>query len=295
MVPVIRTTWCATWRAGAEGSGCSRASKVVPREDVRLSSLWGREAFLVLKAGDGQRLEESVSTSLWDLYDRWWEEVADESRRLDQVLSAHRVHRLLDAAAGRGRLALALARRGYRVVACEADEGLWQQAARTLADASHAVPLYRVGLPGLSEAVSGPFDAVLALHDSLARWPPVEQLRALEACAHVLAPSGILVVGLRDWQAVLRDRSYFVPRRVARLNGSRLLMFDVRVFETGRVVWTTFYLLEQRGQWRVHTTSVTYYPITPSDLETVMSAAGFAVVERVEHPVENWWIALKKP
>ncbi len=285
MVPVTRTASAPNGALELSGPACAgQARWYRGRNDA--SRPCGDEGRFWLSAGEGFR----VTASLWDLYDRWWEEVADESRRLDQLFASYHVRRVVDAAAGRGRLALALAQCGYQVSACEADEELFQQARRSLGEASVAVPLYRVGLPGLAEVVSGPFDAVLALHDALARWPPPDQVRALVACARLLAPDGLLVLGMRDWEAVLRDRDYFVPRRVARLNGSRLLMFDVRAFRPGRVVWTTFYLLEHKGKWRVRTTSVTYYPVTSLLLEQGAALAGLAVVERVDHPSEQWWI-----
>jgi len=232
--------------------------------------------------------------SPWNLYDHWQDHVDDEGRRLAHVLEAHRVHTVVDAAAGGGRLASALAERGFHVVACEPDEALFRQALEHLAGAPVSVALYRVGLPGLAHVLEGPFDAAFALHDALARHSPAEQGRSLEAMARILAPKGLALIGLRDWEGLLRERTFFVPRRVARMNGSRLLMFDVRLFRAQHVIWTTFYLLEQEGKWRVHTSATTYYPITPARLEEAAAAAGLTVAERADYPHETWWVLRRK-
>lgn len=228
-------------------------------------------------------------------YNREEEGALEAGDRLYHVLRPRRVSTVLDAAAGLGLRALALARAGYDVVACEADETLFTRAAERFAEASDAtVPLYRLGLRGVREVAEGPFDAVLALEDAVARWPSQSHTSILRALAGQLVPSGYLVIGLRDWDAQLRTQEYFEPRQVTRMNGTRLIMFDVWEYGVADgVTATTFYLYTRGERWRVETTKTTYYPVHGDEFQTTVEQTGFTLVELIEHPKENWWILRK--
>lgn len=275
--------------AGRRGYSAPVGTRVVPREQPLVRE--GREVFCY---------RTPMNTIEWlEYFNRENETTLDASDRLMHLLRARRVRSVLDAGAGIGVRALALARAGYDVVACEADRRLFERAGRRIAAVEEVtIPLYRLGLPGIDEVAfgEGPFDAVLALNDVIARWPHHTHVDILDTLAGTLDASGVLIVGFRDWQAQLRTRDYFVPRRVARMNGSRLLMFEVWEYTTaapGAAVATTFYLYTYGGPWHVETTTATYYPIYDDEFRGVVEHVGLQVVERIEHPREQWWVLRK--
>lgn len=230
-------------------------------------------------------------------FNREQETALDAGDRLAQVLRPRRVSSVLDAAAGIGLRALSLARAGFDVVACEADTALFERAGAKLAEYEAHVPLYRLGLRSVREVTEAPFDAILVLDDAIALSPHTQHAAILKALAEQLVPSGYLAIGVRDWEQQLRSRDAFVPRQVTRMNGSRLLMFDVWEYKTARagaVTVTTFYLYTHGGQWRVATTERDYHPVRGDELQGVVEAAGFTLIELIEHPNENWWIVRKE-
>lgn len=226
-------------------------------------------------------------------FNREQETALDAGDRLAQVLRPRRVSSVLDADAGIGLRALSLARAGFDVVACEPDLALFERAGRKLAEYDVHVPLYRLGLRAVGDVGEAPFDAILVLDDAIARWPHRQHAAILRMLGEQLVPAGYLVIGLRDWERQLRSRDNFVPRQVVRMNGSRLLMFDVWEYTTsgaGVVSVTTFYLYTHGGQWRVTTTDRDYYPVRGDELQGVVEAVGYTLTELIEHPHENWWI-----
>lgn len=230
-------------------------------------------------------------------FNREQEMALDAGDRLAQVLRPRRISSVLDAVAGIGMRALSLARAGFDVVACEGDAELFARAGRKLAEYDAHVPLYRLGLRGTREVAEAPFDAILVLDDAIARWPHEQHGAILRGVGEQLVPAGYLVIGLRNWERQLRSRDNFVPRQVTRMNGSRLLMFDVWEYTTsgaGTVTVTTFYLYTHGGQWRVTTAERNYYPIRGNELQAVVEAAGYTLIELIEHPNEKWWIVRKE-
>lgn len=230
-------------------------------------------------------------------FNREQETALDAGDRLVQVLRPRRVSSVLDTAAGIGLRALTLARAGFDVVACEADATLFERAGDKFKEYEDvSIPLYRVGLRSVGKLTEGPFHAVLVLEDAIARWSHEQHRALLQILGEQLVPGGYLVIGLRDWETQLRTQDYFVPRQVARMNGSRLLMFDVWEYATagaGMATATTFYLYTQGGRWRVATTERTYYPVRGNELQDTLEAVGFTLIELIEHPMENWWVLRK--
>lgn len=228
-------------------------------------------------------------------FNREKETALEAGDRLVHLLRPRRVASVLDAAAGTGVRAVALARAGFTVVACEVDEMLFARAGTALSDAEDiSIPLYRLGLRGVDAVAEGPFDAVLALDDALTRRPQEAHARILGTLGEQIVPSGYLVLGLRDWDAQLRTQEYFVPRQLTRMNGTRLLMFEVWEYNIdGTATATTFYLHAQNDEWRVRTRKTTYYPARGKEIQTVIEATEFRLIELLDHPDEQWWILQK--
>lgn len=115
--------------------------------------------------------------------------------------------RVLDCACGTGQLAVGLAAHGFDVVASDASAGM---VARTRALAvAHGVDLQTVvcAWADLRGAVSGPFDAVFCVGNSLTHAEGATGRRtALAAMAGVLAPGGLLHVTSRNWERLRAQR-----------------------------------------------------------------------------------------
>ncbi|MGB9724075.1 MAG: class I SAM-dependent methyltransferase, partial [Chloroflexia bacterium] len=103
-------------------------------------------------------------------YDRFvdWEgRLALELPAIEKVLGRIGARSLLDAACGTGRHAIALARKGYRVVGADLSTAMLECARQNAREAGVGVSFIQAGLGKLARHLAGPFDAVLCLGHSL--------------------------------------------------------------------------------------------------------------------------------
>lgn len=138
--------------------------------------------------------------------------------------------RVVDVGAGTGRDAVALARRGYQVVAVEPVLAMREVAQRLYP--GEKVCWVDDSLPGLLRLESNAFDLAL-LSAVWMHLPSSARARAMERLAGLLAPAGLLVISLRRG-APPADRVMFdVPAEEVARDGERAGLRLVRLVDAG--------------------------------------------------------------
>jgi SAM-dependent methyltransferase len=157
--------------------------------------------------GSGSRYAEVFE----DLISR--HEDIDGEARLADVL-APRQARILDAGAGLGRVAGALAARGHDVTAVEKDHDLVARSHRLFPD----VPVVTADIleltPALLERHGRPteFDLVVAVGNVMIYLAEDTEVRALAALGALLAPEGRVLVGFDPVKGPRTSRDYPIER-----------------------------------------------------------------------------------
>ncbi len=252
-------------------------------------------------------VEEEVPLydALSDDYDRfvnWENRLAYEMPFIERILREADARRVIDAACGTGMHAIELARRGYKVVGADLSASMIERArenASTLRQAqdSAAGVEARFVVAGFGElaeklalnssislrtsgveGVSGQFDAVLCLGNSLPHVPSAGDLGdALADFAAVLRPGGLLLVQNRNFEAVLARRERFMGPEAHR-EGDREWLF-VRFYDFNPDGMITFNMVVLRrdaeGKWLQQVEATELRPLTHSELITSLTAAGF--------------------
>ncbi|WP_317445390.1 class I SAM-dependent methyltransferase [Streptomyces collinus] len=137
--------------------------------------------------------------------------------------------KVLDVGAGTGRDAVALAQRGYQVVAAEPVREL-REVAQNL-NPCEDVRWVEDSLPALSH-VHGPFELVL-LSAVWMHLAPTERGQAMERLATLLAPAGLLVVSLRRGVPPTDRMMFDVPAEEVVRDGEGAALRLVRLVEEG--------------------------------------------------------------
>ncbi|MEV3971666.1 class I SAM-dependent methyltransferase [Streptomyces sp. NPDC050698] len=137
--------------------------------------------------------------------------------------------KVLDVGAGTGRDAVALARRGYQVVAAEPVREL-REVAQSL-NPCEDVRWVEDSLPALSH-LQGPFELVL-LSAVWMHLAPAERGQAMERLTTLLAPAGLLVVSLRRGVPPTDRVMFDVPAEEVVRDGERAGLRLVRLVEEG--------------------------------------------------------------
>ena len=189
-------------------------------------------------------------------YDRfvdWPARLAFEMPFLRELLNGHGARRVLDVAAGTGRHAIALAdEEGYDVTATDLSEGMVARARENANRAGVRLRVERAGFGELADRVSGGYDAVLCLGNSLPHaLTPMALDEALADMAAVLAPGGVVVIQTCNFDRVLARRERFMPPQEERVGDAEWLFFRfyddeepllrfnvVRLHRSGDAPWT---------------------------------------------------------
>ena len=194
---------------------------------------------------------------------------------------------VLDAACGIGTQAIGLAAHGYHVRASDAAPGAVARTRAELARRGLAAEIRVADLRelGAAHAEAGPFAAVLACDNAVPHLlSDAEILQALGECLALLVPGGVLVLSVRDYAGIPRRSPDLRPQAVHRL-GDRLVV-AVQVWEwDGDQYDLRLYLTEEAPDGSCHTQVLRsrYYAVPIDRLLALMTEAGFAHVERVDH------------
>jgi len=215
-------------------------------------------------------------------YDRfvdWESRLAFELPALDRLLASHHAQRVVDAACGTGRHAIALAQRGYQVVGADLSAAMVARARENAAAAGVDVPFFQAGLGELAAAVAGPADAVLCLGHSLPHLLSAEEVAAaLDDFAHVLRPAGLLLVQNRNDERLLAQGQRFLPISVHSEGEEEWLFLRFLDLDPQRISFHMVTLHRDAQGWHQRVSTTTHRPIPRAELDAGLQAAGFGKI-----------------
>ncbi len=206
------------------------------------------------------------------------ERASKASRFIDELLARRQVRWALDVGCGTGLFALELARRGVCVTGVDPSAEMIAQAQRTARGQGLEVAWRQADLAGLGGAVSGRFDVVLCLGNTIAHVAGEGELaRAAGGLLDVTAPSGTVAVQWLNYPR-LRARGQRVVG-VAR-DGQREYVRFYDIAAGAGEPWT-FNLLRLDWSGASATwerTSALHRPWTSEQVAGALASAGFADV-----------------
>jgi SAM-dependent methyltransferase len=180
----------------------------------------------------------------------------------------------LDLGAGPGLHALALAERGYRVVALDTCRELLdalEARSRSLAPGAPPVRTVESDLLTFRAHAEGPFDVMLCMGDTLTHLPDRASVESLlVSVAASLAADGVFAATFRDYSHPLEGDSRFIP---VRADESRILTCFLEYGADTVVVHDLLY--ENRaGEWRLAVSSYAKLILEPEWVLERLEAAG---------------------
>lgn len=187
-----------------------------------------------------------------------------------------RFAKALDVGCGTGSFTLALARGGVAAAGLDLSGAMLEKARKNSLAYGLEIDFVKAGMEEISSAVSGKFDLILCMGNTLPHLPDKKALDSLlAACGKLLNPGGHLVLNLLNYRKILDLKQRLVG--ITRNGGREFIRFydfaepHVR-FNILEIDWT--------GKTPAHKLlSTELYPYTCRELETALSGAGFAVQE----------------
>ncbi len=220
-------------------------------------------------------------SSDYDRFVDWPGRLATEMPFIERQLQAIDTRRVLDAACGTGMHAVALARRGYKVVGTDLSAGMIERARINAANAEVDARFAVAGFGELSARVGAGFDALLCLGNSLPHLLTFADLAtALADFAACLRPEGLLLIQNRNFDAVLARRERWMDPQAHREEENERLFLRFYDFESdGSLTFNLATLRRVReGAWSQQITSTRLWPLRQEELALALAKAGFGAI-----------------
>lgn len=234
--------------------------------------------------GSPQHFYDQLAADYHLIFTDWSESITRQAAALDRLIRAHQGApplRLLDCSCGIGTQAIGLAERGYTVHATDLSP---QAVARAAAEATARGVTLTTGVADfrtLDEQVSGSFDIVLSCDNALPHLLTDDDLQqAARGMYARLEAGGLLVIGIRDYDALALERPYATPTFATGSHPNRRVVFQLWDWsEDGRTYDLTLFIVQQAGSaWATQTYSTTYRALQRSELSAILTGAGFTDV-----------------
>jgi len=213
----------------------------------------------------------------YDLMIPWEKRIAREEGFFRRIFEAAGARRVLDAACGTGRHAVAFARMGFEAAGADVSPAMVEKARAHASETGTRAEFRVAGFGGLADAFRAPFDAVTCLGNSLPHLGGEAALRAtLADFRAVLRPGGVLVVQNRNYDRLLRERARFQPPGGHGTPDGEVVFLRITDYICEeRVDFTILTLTRSGGRWDLEARTTPLRPLRRSVLEAALSEAGF--------------------
>ena len=165
------------------------------------------------------------------LFEDWDASIARQQADLGRLLAAELgsgPKRILDAACGIGTQALGFAAAGHRVRGSDLSPAAIARARREASARGLEIAFGVADLRQLSGYHAGPFDVVAALDNALPHLESADELGlAAREMAALLAPGGLFMASVRDYESLERERPRATRPKVFGGGDARRVVFQV--------------------------------------------------------------------
>lgn len=232
-------------------------------------------------------------------YKDWDIKLEREGLTLRSIFRNKGVETVLDVGCGPGTQSIPLAKLGFDVTGVDPSCGLLEKAKRNAQSHGVSIRWQQGDFLSLTDSVDGPFDAVVCKGNSLPHLLTDDEIElAIQSFYRLLRPGGVMVIGLRDFDAMLSHRPRFLPGLDHRdANDNEFITFDIWEWELGPPIIATQNLFMIRGKGDDYQTikrTVRFRPLSTDEVKVVLLEQKFDDIEQTSDRWEQI-ITARKP
>lgn len=184
--------------------------------------------------------------------------------------------KILDCACGIGTQSIGLALRGHRVTASDLSAAAVERARHEMDSRGLDVRCVVSDMCSLAEIQDRDFDVVISMDNALPHLPPAKVPEAAHAMHSRLRAGGLLVAGIRDYDAMIRERPTVQGPTFYGTEGRRRIAHQVWDWVNEDHYMIHLYITEQHGdRWESHHFVSTYRAMQRDELSEALVSAGF--------------------
>ena len=220
------------------------------------------------------------------IFENWDASIARQAAALGPLIEAATGKlqaRILDAACGIGTQTIGLALRGHSLTGSDLSAPAITRAARETAARNLAIPLCVADLRDLSGVPGGLFDAILIADNAVAHLSSVDIPQSVLSAKRQLRPGGILLITVRDYDRLVRERPTFHGPAFYAEDGRRRLVHQVWDWTAEREYTGHLYITcETPGGWVSHHFASRFHAVSRAELSSSLAESGFSAIRWLE-------------
>ena len=204
------------------------------------------------------------------------------ARLVRERLGDDGAHTVLDCSCGIGTQAIGLALQGFDVTATDLSPNAVARARREAARAGVVIDFSVADMRNVAAVVPGTFDIVISCDNSVPHLLTDDDLRlALRNMHEKLKPGGLLIIGIRDYDALVEDRPRFTPPQVVDRADQRSVLFQLWDWaeDGGSYELTMFVHKQVAGAWDSAIHVARYRALWRAELEQMAGEVRFSGIQ----------------
>lgn len=215
------------------------------------------------------------------VYADWHASIERQGAALSGLLTRHELPppaRVLDCACGIGTQTLGLARRGYRVHGTDLSPRSVTRASSEAARMGLELTFGVADFRNLGADHQDQYEAVICCDNSLPHLLCDQDIeRALSSMRACLVTDGLLVLSIRDYDAVLTNRPNGTPPLSRETESGRQIVFQLWDWAADKPTYTlNLFIMHQTGNgWQTREYTTQYRALRRQELSDLLSHAGF--------------------
>lgn len=229
-----------------------------------------------------QTFYDNLASQYDKLFLDWQATTKEQAVILDKLFKDNgfdNTARILDCACGIGTQAIGLAAMGYDVAASDISDGELAEAKERAASNGVNICFERADFCALSETFSERFDIVFAMDNALPHMLSKEALEAaIRSITNQLAPGGMFVASIRDYDALLKDKPPYSPPYIHKTDKGQRVSFQTWNW-VGDHYKLIQYIIDDEETLSVSKFECEYRAIRREELTNMLIANGCSRVE----------------
>jgi len=186
---------------------------------------------------------------------------------------------VLDCACGIGTQAVGLAALGYNVTASDISDAELKEAAVRAAGNGVKIRFEHADFCALSETFDELFDIIICMDNALPHMLTKESLEsAIASITNQLAPGGIFVASIRDYDALLEEKPPYSPPYIHKTENGQRVSFQTWTWDGDRYKLTQ-YIIDDEETLQVSKFDCEYRAARREELTDMLLAGGCSKVE----------------
>ena len=182
-----------------------------------------------------QSFYDNMASSYDKLFQDWDAATREQGALLDRLFADNgydRSARILDCACGIGTQAIGIARLGYHVTASDISEGELAQARERAARNGVRIGFAQADFTALEDTFEDRFDIVIAMDNAIPHMLTADALEAaIRSMADRIAPGGMFVASIRDYDALLQEKPPYSPPYIHQTGSGQRVSFQTWKWE----------------------------------------------------------------